>query len=254
MPSGTIYWQEGMDQWKPVTEWLGHRPDIKSLTSVSAPETSGYNFLVDPSGLTKFLQRLLWASVLIASLAFIFDLQELVLVVVGKLTPDQFTGSDPIQGSIGLLQAGIDILTGIVFLKWVYRAYKNTQGFGAAGLRFSPGWAVGYYFVPFLSLVRPVQVMSEIWRVSRDPLKWPEHRSSWLVGTWWALFLLCSITTQVSLELALDSSSSDQWWLAAIFAILGDFFSVPLSILALRLVTEIYEQQKNLVESSVRSF
>jgi len=90
--------------------------------------------------------------------------------------------------------------------------------------------------------------MSEIWRVSQDPRSWMQRRGSWLVGTWWALFLLFSVATQISLELALDGSTNDQWWLAAIFAILGDLFSVPLSIVALRLVTEIYEHQKNLVE------
>ena len=26
MPSGTIYWQEGMPAWKPVVQWLGENP------------------------------------------------------------------------------------------------------------------------------------------------------------------------------------------------------------------------------------
>ena len=175
-------------------------------------------------------------------LALIVDSEELVRVHFGQLTPDQLANDDPIQGVVGMLQAGLDFVTGIVFLKWVYRAYRNIQGFGAEGLRFSPGWAVGYYFVPILNLVRPVQVMSEIWRVSQDPQNWLQRRGSWLIGTWWALFLLCSIATHASLELA-----SDQWLLAAISAIAGDFFSVPLSIVVLRLITDIYNHQKKLV-------
>jgi hypothetical protein len=247
MPRDTIYWQKGMTQWRPVTEWLGIQPDALNSAAETVAAIRSYDFLIDPTGLTKYLQRLLWVSVVVGSVAFIFDLQELVHAVAGKMGPEQVAADDPVQSAIGLVQAGIDIVTGIVFLKWVYRAYKNTQGFGAEGLRFSPGWAVGYYFVPFLSLVRPVQVMSEIWRVSCDPLDWLKRRSSWLVGTWWTLFLLCSITTQISFELALDSSTANQWWMAAILAILGDFFSIPLSIVSLRLVTEIYRQQKNLV-------
>jgi hypothetical protein len=74
-----------------------------------------------------------------------------------------------------------------------------------------------------------------------------QRRGSWLVGTWWAFFLLYSVATGLS-GLGLDGSTNDQWWLAAIFAILGDLFSVPLSIATLRLVTEIYKHQKNLVE------
>jgi hypothetical protein len=248
MPSGTIYWQEGMSEWRPVTEWLGDRPATAPLMVQPALEAESYQFVVDPAALTKFLRALLCANVVVACLALIVDLGELVRVQLGQLTPDQLASNDPMQGIVGLLQAGLGLVSGIVFLRWVYRAYKNIQGFGAVGLRFSPGWAVGYYFIPLLSLIRPAQVMSEIWRVSQDPQNWMRRRGSWLVGTWWALFLLYSVATQVSLELALDGSTNDQWWLAAIFAILGDLFSVPLSIVALRLVTEIYKHQKNLVE------
>ena len=250
MPGDTVYWQEGMSEWKPLREWLGDRPSAAPILAESQPELQGYNFAVDPTGLTRFLQGLLWASVVVACLAFLIDLEELVRVQLGQLAPDQLAGNDPMQGIVGLSQAGLGLLTGIVFLKWVYRAYKNIQGFGAEGLRFSPGWAVGYYFIPFLSLIRPVQVMSEIWRVSQDPRNWFRRRGSWLIGTWWALFLSYSVVTQVSLELALDSSTNNQWTVAAIFAILGDFFSVPLSIVVLRLVTEVYKHQKNLVEGA----
>jgi hypothetical protein len=248
MPSGTIYWQEGMSEWRPVTEWLGDRPLTAPLIVQPVLEAESYQFVVDPTALTKFLQRLLWANVVVACLALAVDLAELVRVQLGQLTPDQLASNDPMQGIVGLLQAGLGLVTGLVFLRWVYRAYKNIQGFGAEGLRFSPGWAVGYYFVPFLSLIRPAQVMSEIWRVSQDPQNWMRRRGSWLVGTWWALFLLYSVATQVSLELALDGSTNDQWWLAGIFGILGDLFSIPLSIVALRLVTEIYKRQRNLME------
>ena len=73
-------------------------------------------------------------------------LSEFVQVQIGQVTPDQLTNSDPIQGIVGLLQSGLGVVTAITFLKWVYRAYKNVQGFGAEGLRFSPGWAIGLLF------------------------------------------------------------------------------------------------------------
>jgi hypothetical protein len=167
---------------------------------------------------------------------------------MGQMSPDQVATNDPIQGIIGLLQSGLGIVTGITFLKWIYRAYKNIQGFGAEGLRFSPGWAVGYYFIPILSLVRPVQVMSEIWRASDDPRNWPRRPGSWVIASWWTLFLLYTAVTQISLEIAIQASTNEQWTLAAVLAIAGDLFSIPLSIAALRLVTEVYRRQKALVE------
>jgi Domain of unknown function (DUF4328) len=254
MPSGTIYWQEGMPEWKPVTHWLGEYP----VTETVVPDKSetgifSYHFLLDPAGLTKLLQRLLWISVAVACIALIDDVVEFVQVQVGQVTPDQVATNDPIQGVVGLLQSGLGIVTGITFLKWIYRAYKNIQGFGAEGLRFSPGWAVGYYFIPILSLIRPVQVMSEIWRASDDPRNWPRRPGSWVIVSWWTLFLIYGGVTQVSLEIAIQASTSDQWTLAAVLAIAGDLVSIPLSIAALRLVTEVYRRQKALVEEANQS-
>ncbi|MBV8141724.1 MAG: DUF4328 domain-containing protein [Verrucomicrobia bacterium] len=249
MPSGTIYWQEGMPDWKPVTLWLGEPKVVleRPLPDDSQAGFSSYQFLLDPAGLTKFLQRLLWISVLVACIALVDDLAEFVQVQIGQLSPDQVANNDPVQGIIGLLQSGLGIVTGITFLKWIYRAYKNIQGFGAEGLRFSPGWAVGYYFIPILSLIRPVQVMGEIWRASDDPRDWQRKPGSWLITSWWTLFLLYTGVTQVSLEVAIQASTNDQWTLAAVLAILGDLFSIPLSIAALRLVTEVYRRQQELV-------
>jgi hypothetical protein len=254
MPSGTIYWQEGMPEWKPVTLWLGEYP-VAEAVMPNKPETGifSYQFLLDPTGLTRFLQRLLWISVAIACIALVDDVVEFVQVQVGQLTPDQVATNDPIQGILGLLQSGLGIVTGITFLKWIYRAYKNIQGFGAEGLRFSPGWAVGYYFIPILSLIRPVQVMSEIWRASDDPRNWPRRPGSWVIVSWWTLFLIYTGVTQVSLEIAIQASTNDQWTLAAVLAIAGDLFSIPLSIAALRLVTEVYRRQKALVEGGSSS-
>jgi hypothetical protein len=250
MPSGTIYWQEGMPDWKPVTQWLGEHPvsSEKPEPAESEIEIFSYHFVLDPAGLTKFLQRLLLISVVVACIALVDDVAEFVQVQIGQLSPDQVANNDPIQAIVGLLQSGLGILTGITFLKWIYRAYKNIQGFGAEGLRFSPGWAVGYYFIPILSLIRPVQVMSEIWRASDDPRNWPRRPGSWLIGSWWTLFLLYTGVTQVSLEIAIQASTNEQWTLAAVLAILGDLFSIPLSIAALRLVTEVHRRQKALVE------
>jgi Domain of unknown function (DUF4328) len=250
MPNGTIYWQEGMSEWKPVTYWLGEYPVATENDVPGEPETGAfsYHFLLDPAGLTRFLQRLLWISVAIACIALIDDVVEFVQVQVGQMSPDQVATNDPIQGVVGLLQSGLGIVTGITFLKWIYRAYKNIQGFGAEGLRFSPGWAVGYYFIPILCLIRPFQVMGEIWRASDDPRNWSQRPGSWVISSWWTLFLLYYAVTQVSLGIAIQASTTDQWTLAAVLAIAGDLFSIPLSITALRLVTEVYRRQRALVE------
>jgi hypothetical protein len=250
MPDGTIYWQDGMTEWRPVSQWLGERPapfeESEKDASENGPAT--YQFLRDPSRLTKFLQRLLFVSIVVACFALVDDLAGFFQLESGRTTADQLATDDPVQEVLGLLQAGLGVVTGITFLRWVYRAYKNIQGFGAENLKYSPGWAVGYYFMPILGLIRPVQVMGEIWRASENPRDWRRRPGSWLIGSWWALFLVYTVITQIALQLSIQASSNTEWVFADVLATIGDFISIPLSIAALRLVTEVFRRQKALVD------
>ncbi|MDW8262007.1 MAG: DUF4328 domain-containing protein, partial [Phycisphaerales bacterium] len=82
------------------------------------------------------------------------------------------------------------IMTWIAFLMWTYRANINCRAFGAAEMRFSPGWSIGYHFIPALNLVRPYLAMKEIWQASTNPSNWKQQPGSALLRWWWALWIL----------------------------------------------------------------
>ena len=83
---------------------------------------------------------------------------------------------------------GANALLVIGYFMWLYRTNQNCRHFSAI-MRFTPSWAVWCYFVPLLNVFQPLQVMQEIWRVSRNPRTWHNDRSSLLVVTWWVLTL-----------------------------------------------------------------
>ncbi len=93
------------------------------------------------------------------------------------------------------------IPTAIVFLMWVHRAYRNLPALGAMGLNHSPGWAVGWFFVPFANLVKPYQAVAEIWRNS-DPqaIGEPLRASSVApVAFWWMAWLVMNIGSRIAM-------------------------------------------------------
>jgi hypothetical protein len=99
----------------------------------------------------------------------------------------------------GLALLAVNLATIIAVCMWIYRAYDNLAYLRAAGRQYSPGWAVGYFFIPILNLFRPCQVVQEIWRAS-DPAVPAEDRYAWqgrpgsvLVGFWWAFWLVTDI-------------------------------------------------------------
>jgi hypothetical protein len=110
-----------------------------------------------------------------------------------------------------LLQFTAYVAAGVIFLVWIYRSYYNLPVLGAANPRFTPGWAVGWFFIPIMSLFRPYQVVADISRASEphfdaQGISTARHSSSlWLVVLWWFFFL---VYNYVSFATAFSDSSS----------------------------------------------
>lgn len=88
----------------------------------------------------------------------------------------------------------------LVFLRWVYCTAVNLRTLGVEGLRFSPGWAVGWFFVPIMNLFRPYQAMSEIARASDTDDSDSRGRATLWVTTWWVVSLGWGLFYQFALR------------------------------------------------------
>jgi hypothetical protein len=120
---------------------------------------------------------------------------------------------DRVQATQLLGLAGY-LVTGIVWIIWFQRSYKNAARLGALDLRHSSGWAVGAWFVPFLNLVRPKQIADDIWKSGGPsvPLhpnrEWMAAAGSRLVDVWWALFILNGLLGWFIFRMADDTPSA----------------------------------------------
>jgi hypothetical protein len=85
------------------------------------------------------------------------------------------------------------MLTYVVAAFWIFNAACNARAFGAKGLQISPGWAVGWYFVPIMGLFKPFQGMEEIWGASVSPTLWQAQRTPVLLRFWWGAWLLTNL-------------------------------------------------------------
>jgi hypothetical protein len=144
---------------------------------------------------------------------------------------------------------GVIIATAVVFLMWIYRANLNCHGFGAEGMQFTPGWAVGWYFIPFLNLIRPFQVMKEIWMVSSDPGNWQAQKGSPILGWWWALWLISCFLGQIVFRLAMRVDSPASLEALTKVSISAALFEIPVILVALSLISRITRMQTKLVDS-----
>jgi hypothetical protein len=101
---------------------------------------------------------------------------------------------------VGLAQLVLIVIVTVLFLMWVYTANKNLRALSGLSMRFTPGWSVGWFFVPFANLFKPYQVLKEIWLVSRGA----EQGGVALLGWWWGLWLLSGAVGQVAFRLSMS--------------------------------------------------
>ena len=99
------------------------------------------------------------------------------------------------------------LVTIVIFFRWVYLSNRNAHALGARGMEFTPGWAVGWFFVPFANLWQPYKAMKETFQASH-----PSQTDNWhhveppsILAVWWGLWIISLITGRVAGRTTTDS-------------------------------------------------
>lgn len=199
---------------------------------------------------------LLMAAIMLALIAVTSTYCQIALLsklMAGEtITQAEAVANDTRQQIIGLLQVAIFLGTAIFFLMWIYRAHRNLRALGARDLKYSPGWAVGGFLVPFLNLVRPFQVVKEIWKGSEPETMamrlGPSYQSttrSAIVGWWWASVLLSAFVGNVAARMAFRAGETLSDLLSMSWVMLvSDVLDIPAGVLAILMVKKIDAMQE----------
>ncbi|MDR1190157.1 MAG: DUF4328 domain-containing protein [Verrucomicrobiales bacterium] len=247
-----LFWKIGMADWQPLRNLFpqpskvegGPPPIPHGLT------TASYTFTKNPLGLTQALKVMLWIYLGVTVISLLSDFAQMSLVSSGSVSLEAAESNDARQRIIGWLGLGVYIVTGVIFLKWKYRANLNCRGFGATDMRFTPGWSIGWYFIPFLNFVRPYQVMKEIWKVSSNPSNWQTQKGSPILGWWWTLWLVSCFLGRIVFHMSKNVNSPSSLEAATMASIISSMVTISLTIVAVTLVSRIIEKQTKLTQSS----
>ena len=149
------------------------------------------------------------------------------------------------QMMLGAIQTLLLVSCMIAFLMWFHRAHKNLGAAGLEDLEYSPGWAVGGFFVPFLNLVRPFQVMKEVWSGS-EFLSGESREESWqavpsgsLVGWWWGCFLISSMIGNAAARLTFGAVELEELLISSWVLLVSDLADIPAAVFGLLMVRRI---------------
>ena len=100
---------------------------------------------------------------------------------------------------------------------------------------FTPGWSVGWYFIPIANLWKPYQAVKEIWIVSHKNTP-ADHA---VVGWWWALLLISNLLFRIAFQLDIHADTASSYMTSTMAYIISDGFDLILNAVALTMVTRI---------------
>jgi hypothetical protein len=240
-----LYWTEGMSEWRPLSEYF--QVALPVAAPVPAAVSARITYTKDPASLTRFVIIMLWVSLGFEVISVLSDMAQMSLLN-RPFTQDEGTANDARQGFIGIGYMIVFIVTGVAFLKWIHRANLNCRGFGAENMTFTPGWAVGWYFIPIMNLVRPYQAMKEIWQVSQNPRAWQTALGSPLLGWWWGLWIANGMLGQAVFRATMNASTVEQLKTSTGLSIFASLAGIPLCLAAIKLVKSIAAMQERVVK------
>jgi hypothetical protein len=159
--------------------------------------------------------------------------------------------NDQRQQLIAIAYLVVFIVSGFLILKWIYRANYNARQLGASGMKFTPGWSVGWYFIPIFTLWKPYQAMKEIWKASHAPNDWTNAATSSILGWWWFFWIVSNVIANASFRFSMRAEELNELMTLNVVNQASELFSIPLAIITLTLINRIYlAQLKNVHESS----
>jgi hypothetical protein len=203
----------------------------------------------------KFLSWLAMAGVVLVTLCTIFAG---LIGVAQVINPERSIELDEaevasvwllLQGLIALIQLPAIIFAMVTFLIWLHRVYTNLPALRSDNTEFTPGWAVGWWFIPFANLVKPFQAVRNAWSES-DPDVSPgygfltsvQSGAPAFMAFWWAFWLLANIVANIAYRIFEPEDMRTVELSGYFFALSGLLWAIA-GVLAIKVIREITLRQ-----------
>jgi heme/copper-type cytochrome/quinol oxidase subunit 2 len=132
--------------------------------------------------------------------------------------------------------------TGIATVTWLYQAYGSREA-DPALLPHKRWWTIGGWLIPFINLVRPFQLMRNLYRATTSPPSSEQHDPhvaypacfAW----WWACLLLASILTNMADRLMTGDPDLGQLRTAVSLDLISQVILIAAAVLFIRVLRSI---------------
>lgn len=205
----------------------------------------------DSTSLTKWLTLSLYALIAISLANIVSDFLEYRLLQAmkdGAFLTEQAEiiaaqTNDSRQRLIGNVQLIIALVSGVLTLRWIHRSNWNARALGAEGMQYTPGWSIGWYFIPIMNFWKPYRAMKEIWWASGKETQRPSEAVPSILGVWWALWIANNVVGNISYRMLMQAQNITEQINASIITLIADAITIALCAALLLLVKQIQDRQ-----------
>lgn len=144
---------------------------------------------------------------------------------------EQFDSVFALSGIVGLL---VWVPTVIAWLAWSSRTVDNEDALGIGPSKFTPRWAMGWWFVPFANLVMPYRVHRDIYERYHGVAA-----GARFVLLWWIVYLADTFVGNIVGRVWLAAETFDELQAGLTLYVFSDLLTAVSGILAIMLVRRI---------------
>lgn len=142
---------------------------------------------------------------------------------------------DAVIGILSLLLFPCFIASVVFFCMWTHRVVANAYALGGKWQTISPGWAVGWYFIPIANLWKPFQGLKEAWQTSFET----DHVPG-MMRLWWGTWLVSNMLDNASMRLALNG----EFGISQTIDLISLAVDIPLLIAVFAMISRLTRQQR----------
>ena len=212
------------------------------------------------SGVASVQTRAKWLVAVLVLNALLEGVEILHAMHVSGLIRDYIAGEEVSQirqaigtlvGSATNVAAWLLLIPSVVlWLRWQHRAYGNLAAIGSQKTRWSPGWSVGYWFIPILHYFRPYQVTKELWTRSALANRLESIREqppATLVSAWWFLWLVVPHSGILASMRIMRAKTAEAALALMWMPVTVGLFSILLCLVSMKVVRSITALQMEMV-------
>lgn len=210
---------------------------------------SEYSFK-DNSGLSIWLRRFLWFSIVVLAVCILSDIFERLFLhdiengryFIESELNEAASQNDIRQGILTLLATLMFFISGVALLRWVYFSAQNALVMNPDEMSYTPGWASAWFLIPVASIWMPILVVRSLFTASASAAA-EEAQKTFPAGIWWIQYLISSSLITLSNRMMESAEAMEEIYLANAVSIGSELFGIIFCLMTIKLITRLNSLQ-----------